>query len=202
MINYSLEELQEMMDAGGSLDLRGADISELPENLIVSGCLLLSGSSITELPCDLIVGGNLELCGSKISKLPNGFIVGGWLDLGETPIKELPEGLTVGDSLYLSANYKSDFPKDLAIGYLLCCGNKPIREEVAGYHRLKDGEYVDEKYLYSDYLLTHIKRKIQIEKYTYYEGKIANRNVMFDGEHYVYCKDAESGIAAMKFHFK
>jgi len=52
---------------GGSLDLRGTQISVLPDNLTVGGSLDLRGTQISVLPDNLTVGGSLDLEGTQIS---------------------------------------------------------------------------------------------------------------------------------------
>lgn len=47
--NPTLEELNEIIEKnGGSLDLRGTQITALPDNLTVGGSLYLRGKSITD----------------------------------------------------------------------------------------------------------------------------------------------------------
>ena len=58
----TIEEAEIMMkECGGSLDLRGTNITALPEGLSVGGNLYLSDTNITALPEGLTVGGNLDL---------------------------------------------------------------------------------------------------------------------------------------------
>lgn len=48
-MNYTIEQLQEMMEEnGGSLDLKGTQITSLPDNLTVGGYLYLRGTQITD----------------------------------------------------------------------------------------------------------------------------------------------------------
>ena len=66
-MKYTLEKLKKMMDRnGGSLYLRGTQITSLPDGLTVGGYLDLSGTQITSLPDGLTVGGWLDLRGTKI----------------------------------------------------------------------------------------------------------------------------------------
>jgi hypothetical protein len=83
----------EGLKVGGSLDLRGTQITALPEGLEVGEWLDLSGTQITALPEGLKVGGSLDLRGTQITALPEGLKVGGSLDLRGTQITALPEGL-------------------------------------------------------------------------------------------------------------
>ena len=142
------------------------------------GNLNLRGTEIKELPAGLTVGGGLYLIGTKIKELPAGLTVGGWLDLRGTKIKELPAGLTVGGSLYLSGTEIKD---------------------TSMVSRLRDGDYVEGKYLYADGILTHIKRAKRIGHCTYYVGKIKGRDVIFDGTHYAHCRSIEDGINQLAF---
>ncbi len=101
----------------------------------------------------------------------------GSLDLSGTGITALPEGLTVGGSLYLS---------DTGITAL------PV-------NRLHEGDYVEGQYLYADGILTHVKKKKTLNGYTYFIGKIPNRNVIFDGKRYAHCADFRTGKKDLEF---
>ncbi len=65
--------------------------------------------------------------------------------------------------------------------------------------RLTNGDYVPGKYLYADGILTHVKKKRKFGDYTFYQGKIPGRNVIFDGEHYAHCKSFKDGAHDLKF---
>lgn len=127
-------------------------------------------------------GGSLYLSGcTSLTSLPEGLTVGSWLDLrGCTSLASLPEGLTVGGWLYLSGTKINPFER------------KKVKE-------LHDGDYVPGKYLYADGILTHIKRKRQMQGYTYYVGKIKNRNVIFDGTNYAHCESFSDGVEDLIF---
>ena len=161
-MQYTIEQLKEMMDEDGSLDLSGTPITSLPNNLTVGGSLDLSGTPITSLPDNLTVGGWLYLSGTKITSLPN--------------------NLTVRGSIYLR-------------GTQITSKNKE-RKKVK---RLKNGDYVDGRYLYCDDILIHVKRKKQIGEYTYFVGKIKEMNAIFDGENYAHCKDFKDGANDLAF---
>ena len=92
---------------------------------------------------------------------------GGWLDLSGTGVTSLPENLTVGGSLDLSGTGVTS--------------SENIR-------RLRNGDYKDGRYLYADNILTHVKRKLIAGGYTYFEGKIPGRNVIFDGTNFAHCE--------------
>ena len=104
---------------------------------------------------------------------------GGSLDLsGCTSLTALPEGLTVGGWLDLSG----------------CTITNPNN-----YTYLKDGTCVPGRYIYADGILTHIKRAKKMGAYTYYVGKIKDKNVVSDGEFYAHCKDFKSGVTDIEF---
>ena len=64
---------------------------------------------------------------------------------------------------------------------------------------LNNGDYVPGKYLYADGILTHVKKKRTFGEYTFYQGKIPGRNVIFDGEHYAHCKTFKDGVIDLRF---
>lgn len=101
----------------------------------------------------------------------------GGLDLSGTKITALPDNLTVGGWLDL---------RDTEIT------NPTVK-------RLRHGEYVSGKYLYADGILTHIKKKKKIGEYTFFVGKIPNRHVIFDGEHYAHCRNFRDGVSDLLF---
>ena len=58
----TIEEAEIMMkECGGSLDLRGTNITALPEGLSVGCSIYLSRTNITALPEGLSVGGSIYL---------------------------------------------------------------------------------------------------------------------------------------------
>lgn len=103
---------------------------------------------------------------------------GGWLDLSGTGVTSLPENLTVGGSLDLSGTGVTS--------------SENIR-------RLRNGDYKDGRYLYADNILTHVKRKLIAGGYTYFEGKIPGRNVIFDGTNFAHCETRQQGLADLRF---
>jgi hypothetical protein len=103
---------------------------------------------------------------------------GGLLDLSGTPITSLPDSLTVG-------------------GWLDLSGCTSIKNQTVKH--LKNGDYVPGRYLYADGILTHVKRRKTVNGITYYQGKIPNRNVVYDGKNYAHCKDFRTGIADLIF---
>lgn len=123
--------------------------------------------------------GSLDLRGTGITALPEGLTVGGSLDLeGCTGITALPEGLTV-------------------VGWLDLEGTGITGKRTA--RKLKEGEYVEGRYLFADGILTHVKKARKISGYTFFEGKIKGKNVLFDGENYVHCKTIMQGVADLNF---
>ena len=142
----------------------------------------LSGTGITALPEGLTVGGWLDLRGTGITALPEGLTVGGWLDLSGTGITALPEGLTVGGSLDLSGT-----------------GIKNKTKEKKKAKKLRNGDYVPNKYVYADGILTHVRRAKKIGEYTYFLGKIPEKNVVSDGTYYAHCKTFKDGVLDIRF---
>ena len=199
MFEYTLEELKQMMrERGDSLDLRNTPITALPEGLTVGDWLDLSGTGITALPKGLTVGGSLYLYNAPITALPEGLTVGGGLDLRNTPITALPKGLTVGGWLDLRGTGITALPEGLTVGGGLDLRNTPITTP-ANYKKLKNGMYVPGKYLYADNILTHVKNAREKDGYTFYEGKIPGRNVVFDGKNYAHCKTFREGLEDLAF---
>ena len=126
---------------------------------------------------------------------------GGWLDLSGTQITSLPEGLTVGGSLYLSGTLITSLPEGLTVGGSLDLSGTLINDrdkELKKVRSLQDGDHTD-KYIYCDNILTHIKSKKKIGKYTFYIGKIKNRNVVTDGELYAHCASFKEGVLDIEF---
>ena len=198
---FTLEELNEMMDeSGGSLYLRDTQITALPEGLTVGGYLDLENcTKITALPEGLTVGGYLDLRDTQITALPEGLTVGGYLDLRDTQITALPEGLTVGGSLDLeNCTQITALPEGLTVGGYLDLRDTQITND-GKYHRLREGDFVDGKYIYCDGMLTHISRKKVFGQYTYFVGKIKGQDVIYDGEFYAHCKSFEDGVRDLSF---
>ena len=125
--------------------------------------------------------GYLNLCGcTGLTSLPDNLTVGRSLDLtGCTGLTSLPDSLTVGGYLNLTG----------------CTGLTGSRKS----RTLRNGDYVPGRYLYADGILTHVKRKKQIGKYTYYIGKIKDKNVISDGTYYAHCKNFEEGVSDLAF---
>ena len=105
---------------------------------------------------------------------------GGSLYLSGTQITALPDNLTVGGSLYLS---------DTQI----------TKRERSKVKKLREGDYVEGRYLYADGILTHIKGRRTVGAHTFYIGKIKGRNVVTDGKYYAHCDKLRDGIADLMF---
>ena len=194
--------LPDNLTVGGSIDLSGTKITYLPENLTVGGALFLRGTPITSMPDNLTVGGLLDLRGTKITSLPNNLTVGGSLYLSGTPITSLPDNLAVGGWLDISGTQITSLPENIAVGRCLFNGGTPIeskKKENKKVKRMKNGDYVEGRYLYCDDTLIHVKRKRKIGEYTYYVGKIKGMNVIYDGENYAHCKDFRDGVNDLEF---
>ena len=106
----------------------------------------------------------------------------GNLYMSGTQITSLPENLTVGGGLDLSETQIKD-------------KNKELRK----VHILHDGDYVAANYLYADGILTHIKSKRKFQGYTYYVGKIKNKNVIQKGKIFAHCKSFKDGVRDIVF---
>ena len=144
------------------------------------GSLDLSGTQITALPDNLTVGGWLDLRGTQITALPDNLTVGGWLDLSGTQITALPDNLTVGGWLYLRGTQITD-------------------TQTRKVKKLNNGDYVPNRYLYADGILTHIRRSRKMGEYIIYIGKIKGHNVVSDGQNYAHCGKLSDGIADIAF---
>ena len=146
--------------------------------------------------------GSLYLSGTHITSLPENLTVGGWLDLSGTQITSLPDNLTVGGWLYLSGTQITSMPDNLTVGGWIDLRKTPIEskeQEAKKIKRLKNGDYVEGRYLYCDDSLIHVKRKRKIGEYTYYVGKIKGMNAIYDGENYAHCKDFRDGVNDLEF---
>lgn len=107
---------------------------------------------------------------------------GGYLDLRGTQITALPDNLTVGGWLDLRGTQITDKERE--------------RSKV---RRLKDGDYVEGRYIYCDGCLTHIKGTRRAGGYTLYIGRIKGRNVVSDGTYFAHCDKLRDGIADIAF---
>ena len=201
-MKLTIEEAQNMMKRnGGGLNLRGTPIQTLPDNLTVGGYLDLRGTPIQTLPDNLIAGGYLNLSGTPIQTLPDNLTVGGGLNLSGTPIQTLPDNLTVGGYLDLSDTPIQTLPDNLTVGGDLYLRGTQISKKAAikKANKLHDGDYVPNRYLYADGILTHIKGRRDIKGYVFYKGKIPGRNVLFDGTNYAHCETFGDGVRDLAF---
>ena len=175
-----------------------------------NGNLNLSCSTITELPNNLIVPGFLDVSNTQISRLPNNLIVGRWLDISLTSIEELPDNFTVGSTLFLNCNELKRLPENLVIGGCLFfdCPHIDIKDlpnslkvGCSIFHptsgifegNLKNGS-VTKNYIFTNGVLTHVKKAVKKGKYIYYVGKIKGKNVIYDVERYAHCSSFKEGI--------
>ncbi len=104
---------------------------------------------------------------------------GGSLDLRDTNITALPEGLTVGGSLDLQGTNITDTSNV----------NRKFPQVI----------YKKNKFLWCDGILTHIKKERKFGKFTFYYGKIKEKNIIFDGVNYAHCKDFKAGVIDLEF---
>ncbi len=125
---------------------------------------------------------------------------GGYLDLSS--LKSIPEGFnpTVGGSLYLGSltSIPEGFNPTVG-GYLDLRSLTSIERKKVKCKSLSNGDYIPGNYLYVDGILTHVKRKRTFGKYTFYQGKIKGKNVIFDGENYAHCKKFKDGVHDLNF---
>ena len=127
---------------------------------------------------------------------------GGYLDLSGTGITSLPENLTVGGYLYLGGcTGITSLPENLTVGGYLDLGGCTgiTSHERNKVKQLKDGDYVDGRYLYADGILTHIKGMRKVGDHIFYIGKIKGKNVVSDGKYYAHCNKLREGIADLMF---
>ena len=107
----------------------------------------------------------------------------GDLDLSGTPIQSLPEGLTVGGGLYLSGTQIQSLPEGLTVGGWLDLSGTQILDKTKEKKKVKTlraGAYIKGKYLYADGILTHIKDKKTVGKFTLYVGKIKGKKQVLE----------------------
>ena len=200
--NAAITSLPNNLTVGRYLDLSNTKIKSLPDNLTVGGILFLSNTAITSLPDNFTVGRGLYLSDTMITSLPDNLTVGGCLDLSNTKIKSLPDNLTIGGSLALRNTAITSLPNNLTVGGGLYLSGTKIADkgkESSKVKRLKDGDYVPNRYIYADRILTHIRAKRHIDGYDLYVGKIKGHNVISDGKHYAHCRTFKEGVADLLF---
>ena len=149
-----------------------------------------------------ISNGDLDLSGTQIQSLPEGLTVGGWLDLRNTPIQSLPEGLTVVGDLDLRNTPIQSLPEGLTVGGWLDLSGTQIKDRIAERRKVKklrEGDYVEGRYLYVDGIFTHIKKKKLVGAFTLFVGKIKGKNVVSDGVNYAHCDSLREGISDLLF---
>ena len=132
--------------------------------------------NITALPDGLQVGGGLNLRGTNITALPSGLVVAGDLNICCTRISSLPNDLTIGGEIYADNHALATPPRVL-----------------------REGDYVEGKYIFVDGILTSIKKTRKVQGYTLYVGRMPDENVVSDGKNYAHCKTLRDGIADLMF---
>ena len=180
----------------GTLDISKSQISELPDPLTVKWSLCAEQSQLKAISNSLFIGSDMNISHTAVSKLPDGFIVPGALIIDGCPIKELPEKLIVGDSMSIQDTEISDIPESLTVNGYIFADFGVNEEEVS---KLRNGDYEEGRYLYIDWIPTHIKRMKKIGKYDYYIGRIPGVNVVSDGTYYAHCENIREGIRDLEF---
>ena len=105
-----------------------------------------------------------------------------------------------GGSLYLSGTQITSLPDNLTVGdWLDLSGTQITARERRNVKKLRDGDYVEGKYIYADGILTHIKGRRTVGAHTFYIGKIRGKNVATDGKYYAHCDKLRDGIADLMF---
>lgn len=188
------------LKVGSSLILSDSQIASLPNGLVVPGNLFLDRTPITQLPDDIMVGFDIYLRNARIAKLPDNLIVGGSLDLRCTSIEKLPNNLAIGGNLWISKEHLAESSDNLVIGGRIYSGyDIPVNVNSTKVKHLHNGDYVQDKYLYADGILTAVKRKRQVGDYTVYVGLIKNTYVVSDGKYYAHCESIKQGVKDIAF---
>ena len=191
----NITKLPDGLVVNGSLNLAATPIAKLPNGLVVNDFLDISETQIAEIPDDLVIGETLYTYSTPITKLPDNLVIVGDLDISNSRITELPSGLVVGGDLDISDTLIEKLPDDLKIGGIV---NYDINMEFPEPCKLGEGEYVEGRYLYVDGIITLIKRKMQIDKYVLYTGKIPDRNIVSDGRRFISCRNLRDGICKLR----
>ena len=76
---------------------------------------------------------------------------------------------------------------------------KISRNELKKVRKLQHGDFVENRYLFADGILTHIKGKREVNGYTFYIGRIRGKNVVSDGVHFAHCDKLRDGVADLTF---
>ena len=140
--------------------------------------------------------GNLDLSFSEYDALPDGLQVGGWLNLRGTNITALPEGLVVAENINIRDTRISSLPDDLTVGGEIHTDNHALATPP---RVLREGDYVEGKYIFVDGILTSIKKTKKVNGYTLYVGRIKNKNVVSNGKDFAHCATLRDGIADLAF---
>ena len=197
------EAKEKMAENQGNLSLNCSGYTELPAGLSVDNWLELRCTRITKLPDGLLVGGGIDLSKSLITELPDNLVVGRGLDLSDTQITKLPDNLTVGTWINLSGTKITELPDTLTLGgppnFIIGGPIHGFHSDTSHFKYLKNGEYVPGRYLYADYVLTHVGRKKRFQNYDYYVGKIPGNDVIYDGTYYAHCSNICDGMRELTF---
>ncbi len=102
-----------------------------------------------------------------------------------------------GGNLYLRGTGITALPDNLTVGGWLDLRGTGITKKKIKY--LREGDYVEGRYLYADGILTHVKKRKKSGAYTYFVGKIPNKNVVFDGVNFAHCSNFRDGISDLLF---
>ena len=190
-----ITKLPDNLTVNGNLYLFCSLITKLPDNLTVYGSLYLSHTKMSQLPDNLTVNGNLDLSSTSITQLPNNLTVKNYLNLANALITKLPNNLTVGGHLDLINTNITEIPPSLKVGRDLFSSNLSLPLK----NKLQNGTYVENNYLYTDNILTHVARAKKINNYTYYIGKIKGDNVLYDGVNYSHCSSFKQGVLDLQY---
>lgn len=216
-LNWSdVESLPDNLFVPGNLYMYNCSIKDLPRGLIVGGDLNISKTLVERLPDDLVIGGNLDVSNTPLKEVCSGLIVPGYFDLSSTPIKVLPDnlivggaaflqktkvtklskGMVVGDCIDLRNTLVTELPDDLVVNGRIYADN--IKAHNPNTKCLRNGDYVEGRYLYANGALTQVEYCYKEQECTVYVGKVKGRNVVSDGKYYVQCSDIKAGIAEIK----
>jgi len=154
---------------------------------------------LISLPDNLTVDGSLNCFNNRLTRLPDNLTVSWHLNCYNNQLASLPDNLTVGEDLDCSNNQLTSLPDDLKVGRDLYCSNNQLEKKVNKFKRYKykQGE-IGHNWIYADGILTIIKGKRQVDKYTYYQGKHRN-SVITDGVNFANCRNLRSGIIDLRF---
>jgi len=128
LLDYFEDDIGNIVNLYGSLDMSGSENTELPKTLkLISKSLDISLSNIEKLPKGLKIGKGLYASGSNLMFLEDNFSVVDYLDLSNCKkMKSLPKGLIVVEHLDISNTFIREIPSDISIEFSLSIKNTPI----------------------------------------------------------------------------